>query len=193
MSNVLSILKGLILVCVIFIIFCFLPRAPRPVSAQACTAPTTPQNVKVTYPNCTGTQCSFTSALCSWTAVSGATNYSVTVTDVDDNTTVQSQQYDANTTQVNFTVTSGKTYKCDVTATNSCGTSPAGTDTLLCKVDGITGAPTATPLPTSPPVATNTPLPTRPVIPPTGSTENVMIAGGIIVLFVLVGTGMLIL
>lgn len=126
-----------------------------------CPPPAEVTNVKVDYPLSTGgSQVDFTRASCSWDAVTGASSYTVKVTEVESGTVVMNNQtVNPPTTNVAFAVTSGKTYKCDVTAVSSCGASGGtGTDSLLCQAQGI--------LPTSTPVPTTTPRVT-PTIPPT--------------------------
>lgn len=114
----------------------------------ACALPEAVQNVKIDFPNCVGDQCNFTQASCSWTSLVGATKYQVTVTQVDDGTSISNEAVDASVTTKTFDVKDGFTYKCDVSAINSCGTAgAAGSNTLLCKVD----AAVATPIPTTPP------------------------------------------
>lgn len=112
--------------------------------AQSCTLPAQVQNVVITYPNCEAGTCNFTQGRCSWAQVTGATGYSVVITAVSTSTQVLNQQVGAVTSQV-FTVATSDTYKCDVSAINSCGTGTAGTSTLYCKVDFV---PTLTPTPT---------------------------------------------
>ncbi len=146
--------------------------APAPTQAQtatpttACTTPAQPTGVTMDYPSCVGTQCNFTQALCSWNAVTGASSYNVTFTNVDTNTVVQTQTVQSGTTQLVFPVNQGKTYKCDVSAVNSCGTAgPVGSYSLLCQTNGLVS--TTTPAVTT--VATAGPaLPAS--LPSTGNT-----------------------
>ena len=106
---------------------------PSSAFAQACTTPGAPSNVTIDYPNCSGQDCNFEQASCSWGAATGATSYSVSVTEVDSGTAVATNQTVTGTTYV-FPVTPNKTYKCDVTGTNSCGQAGAtGTASLLCQ------------------------------------------------------------
>ena len=131
-----------------------IPDIVSTANAQSCTTPDAPQNVTVDYPSCQGTQCSFTDADCNWGAVSGAANYSVKVTEVDSNTVVKNTTVSSGTTYT-FPVTQNKTYRCDVSAVNSCGTAgAAGSGQALCAVDGLTvsTAPSATPVVTPTPV-----------------------------------------
>ncbi|HVT01485.1 MAG TPA: hypothetical protein VHE53_04625 [Patescibacteria group bacterium] len=116
--------------------------------AQACPTPSTPTNVLVEFPSCVGSQCNFTQAKCSWGSVSGATSYKLVVTEVESGTVVVNEQPSAGTTSKIFNVTANKTYKCDVSAVNSCGaTGAAGSHSLLCAVDALVETPTATPAP----------------------------------------------
>lgn len=131
-----------------------------PTATPACQPPATVTNVKVEYPNCVGNQCQFDQASCSWDSISGAVTYSVKVTEVDTSKVVKSESVSSSTTRVTFPITNGNTYKCEITAVNSCGQSGGtGSDSLLCKTDGL--FPTNTPAPPTP----TTPPPTG--VPPT--------------------------
>lgn len=145
--------------------------------AQACTTPGTPSNVLVTYPACQGVNCSGTQATCTWGAASDAASYSVQITEVDSNTVVTTQSLASSVLTYTFSVTGGKTYKCSVTAVNSCGTAgSAGTFSLLCETDVVVN-------PTAAPVATLTPIQE---IPPTGNNFILLAlvaAGGMIMFF----------
>ncbi len=153
----------------------------------ACTTPDAVQNVEVVYPNCVGTQCNFTQAGCTWGTVASAANYNVVVTELETSTTIYNQQVPAATTNISFSITQGKTYKCDVSAVNSCGTAgPVGSFQLLCQTQaGV--SPTSTTAPTIPPA---TPQPT---IKPTGSVTSTLTVGFISVIFMIVGGAVLIL
>lgn len=124
---------------------------PPASTAQSCPTPAQVQNVLVEFPNCVGDVCNFTEASCSWSSVAGATKYQLTITEVDSNTVVKNEQIEAAVTRVVFPITQNKTYKCDVSAINSCGTSgAAGSHSLLCEVDAAVATPTpALPPPTS--------------------------------------------
>ena len=147
----------------------------------SCPAPGTPSTVTLSYPLCESTtpggteQCQFDKAGCVWEAVSGATKYSVKVTEVETGANVATQSINAPTVKTSFPVVQGRTYKCEVSAVNSCGTT-GGTneDTLLCEADGFfspTPAPTAAPPPPPPaPVSTPTPTP-LPTPTPTPTPE----------------------
>jgi hypothetical protein len=116
--------------------------------------PNLPQSQLV--PSAKAISCSYNQASCSWDPTIGAVSYAVKVTEVESSNVVYNNQVQSSITRVVFNVTSGKTYKCDVTATNSCGSSGGtGTDSLLCAADGI---PSFTPAPTS--VASVAPTPT---------------------------------
>lgn len=143
----------------------FQPDATPKVLAQTCATPAQVPNVQVSYPSCVGDQCNFTQAGCSWGAVTGASNYQVKATEVDTGTVVYNQTVAASVANVVFPITQKRTYKCDVSAVNSCGNvGIAGTHSLLCEADA---AVTTTPIPTSPPVA--------PPLPPVGAFENTII------------------
>lgn len=155
-----------------------------PQSYAQCTAPSQVQNVQVSYPACVGTQCDLNSLSCSWGAVTGATAYQVTITQVETGTVVYNQQVASSTTSVTQSITQNKTYQCQVAAVNACGTGPAGSQSLLCAINALvspTVAPTSTPIPA--------PIPT---VQPTGSYEStilavvavigLMVAGGLLLL-----------
>lgn len=145
-------------------------EGPTP-TTSACTPPGTVNNVLVEYPSCTGDQCLFDQASCSWSAVDGAVTYTLKVTEVDSGNVVKSESLNASTTRTTFPITNGKTYKCDVTAVNACGASGGtGTHSLLCKTDGL--FPTNTPAPTTPvsPPPTSPPAPTTPASLVCGAT-----------------------
>lgn len=150
--------------------FIYIPSA----HAQTCTTPAQVPNVEVTYPSCVGDQCNFTQASCSWGQVTGAANYQVTATEVESGSIVFNQSVVSTTTSVTFNITQNKTYKCDVAAKNSCGTSgPIGTHSLLCAADAA-----VTTNPTSPPVVAN------PTIPAVGSTLYTITAGFAVIFLV---------
>lgn len=161
-----------------------------PTPASACQTPGGIQNVAIEYPNPKpdNTGFIFDQANCSWSALTGAANYIITITDVDTGTKVKNNEtVTSGTTKVIFPVTNGKTYKCDVTAANACGTTgPIGTATALCKTSVVVSdtptpapiAPTATPASVAP---TATPVPAAPpaqVIIPTSTPTPVIASPG---------------
>lgn len=122
--------------------------------AQACTTPGTPSNVLITYPACTGVNCDSTQATCTWAAATGATSYSVQVTQAGTGAVIATQSLSSSTLTYTFPVTSGQTYTCSVSAVNSCGTAGvAGTFSLLCQTDALVNPTAAPALPSSPPVS----------------------------------------
>jgi len=160
---------ALILFTITILVLCSKTIAPASVPlahAQTCSVPSQVQNVSITFPSCTGDVCNFTQGSCAWNSVTGATQYQVTVTEVETGTTILTQQFDGSVTSTNFSVHESNTYKCDVAAINSCGTGPTGTASLLCKVDAaVTSTPTT--------ATNNTPLVPK-TLPVTGSTDNVV-------------------
>ncbi len=121
-------------------------QAPLAQQAQTCPAPGQVQNVLVEFPNCTGDVCNFTEASCTWGALAGATKYNVAITEAETNTNTKTEEVDASANRMTFPVNANKTYKCDVSAINSCGTSGvAGSHSLFCAVDALVEA---TPIPT---------------------------------------------
>lgn len=158
---------------------------------STCTPPGAVANVQIEYPNCQGNDCFFEEANCSWDAVTGAVTYNLKISELDTGSVVREESLNSATTKVVFAVTQGKTYKCDVTAVNSCGqTGGTGSDTRLCKVEGIvaTSTPTPTvPAPTNPPEVTATLTPTvtpvaietpMPTLPPSGDIRTTVIFSG---------------
>lgn len=133
------------------------PSPGTALADAACTPPNQVVNVKMDYPaNTGGTTYNFTQASCTWDAVSGATSYSIKITQVESSSVVKTDSVPSGTTTYAFTVTPNNTYKCEISAVNSCGTGPAGSDQLLCKTDTI---PTTPPSPTeAPTVAPTTPV-----------------------------------
>lgn len=128
----------------------------------ACTPPSAPSNVAMEYPSCpSDSSCNFSLASCSWDAYTGATNYQFKATEVDTNTVVKEETLLGSQTKVEFSVTSNKTYRCEVSVVTSCGTGPNGRDELLCAVEAIVSSPSpsATPSPTPTPSLTPTPIP----------------------------------
>lgn len=131
-----------------------IPAIVTNVTAQTCTTPPQVSLVEVNYPSCVGAQCSFVEADCTWDAVTGAANYSVKITEVDTGTVVKNVTAQSSATSYTFPVTQNKTYRCEVSAVNACGTAgPAGSGEALCAVDGLTvsTAPSSTPVPTPKP------------------------------------------
>jgi hypothetical protein len=109
-------------------------------------------------------QCSFVEADCTWDASTDASNYAIKITEVESGTVIKNVTVAASTTKYTFPVTQNKTYRCEVSAVNSCGQSgPAGAGEALCAVDGLvsTPAPTPTPVPSKTPTPTPTPAPQR--------------------------------
>lgn len=131
--------------------------------AQACITPSAPTNVNITYPACSGANCNFAQAICTWNAASNSSNYAVTITNNDTGVVVQTASLSASILTYTFPVAGTATYKCTVAGVNSCGTTgTAGTYSLLCQVD----APTATPTPIPSPTPTKIPIPTPTRVPP---------------------------
>lgn len=168
---------------------------------ETCTTPATVQNVLITYPHCDANgNCPLTQANCTWSAVTDATGYQLTITEVDSNTIVKTEAVTG--TSVVFDVTQGKTYKCDVQAVNACSDlGLAGTDELLCEVDALVASPSPTPVVTTPPTPTPTLPPgitpityvtaPPPTLPPAGITDNTTLIGAGAALFIFAGAALL--
>ncbi|OIP58061.1 MAG: hypothetical protein AUK12_01850 [Candidatus Levybacteria bacterium CG2_30_37_29] len=180
----------------VFVFIGFLFFKTNVFAQSSCTTPGTPANVLITYPVCEGANCNFTQAQCTWEAATSVATYAIVVTEVDSGTIVKSETLASSVLTYTFAVTNNKTYKCDVTAVNSCGTAGAtGTYSLLCQTDVVN--PTSTPVPTAPPVVVPTDPPVV-VIPPKsqppasgnefgfmmlGAISLVLFMGGILLLF----------
>ncbi len=184
MRNIINLIKvGVILIAILFAVSS-LSSSVKTASAQACTAPAQVTGVKIDFPSCVGDQCNLTQANCSWTAVTGATKYQVTVTEVESSTVVKNEQVTA--TNDVFNVNQNKTYKCDVSAVNACGASGlAGTFSLFCKVDPLV-SPTAVP-------PTQAPPPPRPTLPPTGTISTSVAIGLVSMIFLTIGAFLVVL
>jgi hypothetical protein len=155
--------------------------SPTPTLAAqtSCQQPSQVSNVKVQFPyiDSNGTS-HFVQASCNWDANADAASYTLKVTEVETNTVVLDQSEPAGTTQVAFDINQGKTYRCDVSAVNSCGAvSVAASDQLLCEANGLVNpTPTITEAPTASPTAVLTATETpRPTLPPTGPAYSMVI------------------
>lgn len=177
MNKLVRLLLVLFIGVISYFIFVANSHAQTPTAAASCATPSQVQNVRIDYPGCVGTQCNFTQATCSWAASTGAAKYQLTVTQVESGEVVKNEQVETSITNVTFAVTQNRTYKCDVAAINSCGTTGvAGTFSLFCKVDALI----ASPVPTTPPQPTAVPT-----IPPAGALSNsIVVAVAAILLFV---------
>jgi len=158
------------------------PKPNAKVLAETtCQTPAQVTNVKVTYPSCQGDECSFVEADCSWDQSTDASQYNITVTEIDTNTVVKNETATNTTIMIVFPVTQNKTYKCEVAAVNSCGTAgPVGSDTVLCAVDAMVETPTPTVGPTRTATPTPTLIPTKkpkPTLTPPGSSNSTAVMG----------------
>lgn len=113
--------------------------------------------------------CPVDAGKCSWDAVNSATSYDYKVIDVATNTQLKA----GNTTAlfITFQPEPGKSYRCEVTAKNSCGIGGTGTGTGTCGVPQPTPTPTSPPTPT-PTTPTGTPTPSPSVTPTPTPTET---------------------
>jgi hypothetical protein len=181
-------------------LFIFQNKEINPVpaaNAQTCPIPAQVTNVAVIFPSCVGTVCNFTQGSCTWATVSGAINYKVMITDVETSAVVPNQQVDPANNSVIFSVAESNTYKCDVSAINSCGATGAiGTASLFCKVDAAVTTPTPTPTPTVAPTVVPTSMPTVaptvvptpiPVMPVTGDNVPLMLFGFLSIVLIISG------
>lgn len=153
----------------------FFPSAQESTSSSSssagnsCPAPGTPATVTLSYPLCEAPEgggqevCQFDKAGCTWESVSGAVKYNVKVTEVETGASIANQTINAPTLKTSFPVVQGRTYKCEVSAVNNCGSAGGvNDDTLTCEVENfLSPAPSATPPPavSTPPPATPTPTP----------------------------------
>lgn len=126
-------------------------------------------------PSCVSNQ-----AKCTWDAVANATTYHYKIIDVSSNAVISEGDIPSSTTQIAFTSQANKTYKCIVSAVNTCGVGPEGQAIATCSISPTPtntpvplSTPTATPIPTptATPAPTNTPIPTpTPTVPVPTST-----------------------
>jgi hypothetical protein len=95
----------------------------------------------------------------------------VKITQVESGTVTSTTTVNPPTVTYAFAVEQGKTYKCEISAVNSCGTSgQAGSAQALCAVDGQVTTPTVAAVqPTRPPVI--------PTLKPTGDVSTTAIVG----------------
>lgn len=166
------------------------PKLNTAVAGATCTPAATPTGVKVAYPGCQNNSCQYAQASCSWNSMPDAASYNYVVTEVETGSIIANTSVPAATTQVLFSITQGKTYKCDVTSVNSCGSASAvASDQLLCQTDaaiptptptiGVLPSPTPTLMPTSTPTTPPAVGPTSPppVLKPGGIGQSVGIVG----------------
>lgn len=191
-----TVLKKILFLTIVVVLgfFTFFFRSFIPPSVMAQSAPSAPSDVLVEYPACEGASCSTTQAKCAWGAANGAASYTVKITEVDTNTVVTTRSFASSVFSYTFSVTSGKTYKCDVNAVNASGASGAvGSYSLLCQTDVVSTTPTpATATPTTAiPTPTKTPIPTTKVVPPVSGNETPLIIAGIFGLGILLLGGLL--
>lgn len=154
--------------------------------ATSCPAPATPATVLLSYPLCESTgggpeTCQFEKAGCQWEAVSGAQSYNVKVTEVETGASVLSTSITAPTVKTSFPVVQGRTYNCQVTAVNSCGSGGMNEDTLLCEADALLEpSPSPTPPPPPPPPPSIAPTPPPVACGATGCSATVPCQAGLI-------------
>lgn len=161
--------------------------------ALSCPAPAAPATVTLSYPLCESAgggpeTCQFDKAGCVWEPVSGAQSYTVKVTEVETGANVQSTTITAPTTKTSFPVVQGRTYNCQINATNSCGPGGINEDTLLCEADAfVSPAPSATPPPPPPPPSV-APTPTPIACGFTGCSSSVPCQDGFVCVQTSVGS-----
>lgn len=93
-------------------------------------------------------------ATCSWEASEGNVEFHYKITDTEDDSVVL--EGDTEETKIEFPSKPGKTYKCEVSASNVCGESPEASGTSTCP----TPTPSPSPTPSTTPTLTPTPKPT---------------------------------
>lgn len=177
-------MKKLLAILFFAVLFFLIP------SSGFAQVPETVTGVLVEYPECVDGSCSFVQASCVWDAMSGATSYNYTITEVDTSTQIQSASVDSSTLRVVFPITQERTYKCDVFANNATGAGGTGTHELLCSAEGLLD-PTPTVEPTAVP-PTATPLPTKPPIESPGTFTNTIVILGAVALLIVGGLALLI-
>lgn len=99
-------------------------------------------------------------AICAWDALTNTSSYQYQIIDVASGGQVASGTV-SGTSQVSFTITPGREYKCTVAAVSTCGTGPSEEAQATCIAP--TGVPTVPPTNIPP---TNTPTDTQPTVPP---------------------------
>lgn len=173
---------------------------------DACPAPQQVSGVLVEYPGCEGDTCLFAQASCKWNVVADATSYNLVVTEVDTGNVVRNESIPSSTTKVVFPITQGNTYRCEVSATNACGSiGLSSTHELLCQADALIPTepppppPTSTPKPTFTPAPTATATPTAiiptatPTIEDPGAFTNTVVISGIVLILIVGGIFLLVL
>jgi hypothetical protein len=88
--------------------------------------------------------CQQNKSTCSWDALANVTTYHYKVTDTTSETTVQEGDVNAPQTTVLFPSQAGKTYSCNVTAANECGSGTAGSGESTCPLPSLTPSVTPT-------------------------------------------------
>ena len=118
--------------------------------------------------------CFSTTASCEWDALEGAGSYNYKVTLASNSAVIKEGTVESNVTEVEFDIEKNVTYKCEISAVNSCGEGAPATATQACVENpSPTVPPTVPPTipptvpPTVPPTATPTLIPPTDV-PPTG-------------------------
>lgn len=76
--------------------------------------------------------CTTVQATCRWDPTPNVTRYFVTVSEVASGTTIKSEWVTHPTTALTFSAEPGKTYRCNVSAENSCGQGPSATGQITC-------------------------------------------------------------
>ncbi len=182
-----------------------------PVGAQdgGSTDPGTVENVTVNYPNVNESgEANWLEANCSWDFNENAVTYLLKVTEVDTDTVIIDEEISSDIMLNEFPITSGNTYRCEVSAVNASGVAGvAGVDEQVCETEAL-AEPTTTPVPTTPIVTTVPPtlipatpsasiIPTEPpplpTVPPTGSIGTIATVGLGGVILLLIGGALLFL
>lgn len=142
------------------------------------TSPDTVTYVDSTIASITTPVCQATISTCSWDPVDNAISYIVTVDEILPNTDkppvhiIENKQVNAPATSVTFVSEANKTYTCEVSAVNACGTGAKGSATASCVVPTATPTPTGTPAPTNTPTPTPSPTPLPSATPVPSSTPT---------------------
>ena len=166
MNTIKKMILGLGVLLVMFLIFNKLTTSSVPLVNAQCALPTQVTGVVVTYPYCDNGTCSYTQGKCSWDTLSGATGYNVIVTNIGTSAQVLNLPAYTSTSSA-FPVATSATFRCDVTAINTCGVGAVvGTGSLLCNTElvpttttttiSVTTTRAASPITTLPPTGSNT-------------------------------------
>ena len=123
--------------------------------------------------------CFANTASCEWDPLDGAGSYNYKITLASNSAVIDQGTVESGVTNVEFEISKGVTYKCEISAVNSCGPGAPATATQACieatpipttrpsATPTDTPSPTDEPTPTERPTATPTRVPSATPVPPT--------------------------